>query len=76
VRFFIISVIQDRLYLQQARGSSKQYHAVLHIVRVVKSRKMRWVGYVAPMGEMRNLYETLVGNLEGKRQVGSIRHRW
>jgi hypothetical protein len=37
-----------------------------HIVRVIKSRIMRWAGHVARTGEMRNAYNTLVGKFEGK----------
>jgi hypothetical protein len=38
----------------------------------VKWRRMRWTGNVARMGEMRNIYRTLVGTPEGKRQVNKI----
>jgi hypothetical protein len=37
---------------------------------MIKSRRMRWVGHVACMGEMRNAYEILVGKPEGKRSLG------
>jgi hypothetical protein len=46
------------------------------IVRVTKSRRMRWVGHVAHMGEMRNVYSILVGEPEGRRLLGRPRHRW
>jgi hypothetical protein len=36
-------------------------HSSPNIIRVIKSRGMRWVGYVAQMGEMRNAYNILVG---------------
>jgi hypothetical protein len=36
------------------------------IIRQIKSRRMRWAGHVARMGEGRNLYRVLVGKLEGK----------
>jgi hypothetical protein len=39
-------------------------------IRVIKSRRMRWAGHVARMGERRGVYRVLVGNLEGKRQLG------
>jgi hypothetical protein len=38
-----------------------------NIVRVMKSKKMRWAGHVARMGEMRDVYRVLVGKSEGKR---------
>jgi len=46
------------------------------IVRVNKSRRMRWTGHVARMGEMGNAYKILVGRPEGKRLVGRSRRRW
>jgi hypothetical protein len=50
---------------------------ILHqIVRVIKSRRMRWVGHVASMGEGRGVYRVLVGRPEGKRPLGRPRHRW
>jgi len=47
-----------------------------NIVRVIKSRRMRWAGHVARMGEERAVYRVLVGKLEGKRQLGRPRRRW
>jgi hypothetical protein len=46
------------------------------IIRIIKSRRMRWAGHVARMGEERNVYRLLVGNPEGKRPLGRPRHRW
>jgi hypothetical protein len=37
------------------------------IIRIIKSRRMRWEGHVARMGEKRNAYSLLVGKPEGKR---------
>jgi hypothetical protein len=37
------------------------------IIRIIKTRRMRWVGHVARMGEKRNAYRLLVGKLEGDR---------
>jgi hypothetical protein len=47
-----------------------------NIVRVIKSRKMRWTGHVARMGEGRGVYRVLVGRPEGKRPLGRPRRRW
>ena len=47
-----------------------------NIVRVIKSRKIRWAGHVACMGEKRGLYRVLVGKPEGKRPLGRPRRRW
>ena len=45
-------------------------------VQVIKSRRMRWAGHVASMGERRGVYRILVGKPEGKRPLGRPRHRW
>jgi hypothetical protein len=47
-----------------------------NIVRVVKSRQMRWAGNVARMGEDRGVHRVLVGKTEGQRPLGRPRHRW
>jgi hypothetical protein len=43
---------------------------------MMKSRRMRWAGHVARMGEKRNAYRILVGKPEGKRPLGRPRRRW
>jgi hypothetical protein len=47
-----------------------------NIVRVIKSRRMRWAGHVARMEKGRVAYRVLVGRPEGKRPLGRPRHRW
>jgi hypothetical protein len=47
-----------------------------NIVRVIKSRRMRWAGHVARMGEGRDAYRVLVGRSEDKRPLGRPRRRW
>jgi len=47
-----------------------------NIVWVIKSRRMRWAGHVAHMGEERGVYRVLVGKPEGKKQLGRPRRRW
>ena len=47
-----------------------------NIVRVIKSRRMRWDGHVARMSEERGVYRVLVGKKEGKRPLGRSRRRW
>ena len=47
-----------------------------NIVRVIKSRRMRWAGHVARMGEERVVYRVLVGKPEGKTPLGRPRRRW
>jgi len=45
-------------------------------LRVIKSRRMRWVGHVVRMGERRGVYRALLGEPEGKRSLGRFRRRW
>jgi hypothetical protein len=46
------------------------------IIRIIKSRRMRWAGTVARIWEKRNAYRLLVGKPEGKRPLGRPRRRW
>jgi hypothetical protein len=46
-----------------------------NIVRVIKSRRLRWAGHVARMGERRGAYRALVGKPEGRRSLGRPRRR-
>jgi hypothetical protein len=61
----------------------KLHNEVLHnlysspsIIRITKSRRMRWAGHVARMGEKRYVYRLLVGKPEGKRPLGRPRRSW
>jgi acyl-coenzyme A thioesterase PaaI-like protein len=47
-----------------------------NILRVIKSRRMKWTGHVAHMGKRRAVYRVLVGKREGKRPLGRPRRRW
>jgi len=62
------------------RKLHNEEHNVLYsspnIVRVIKSRRMRWVGHVARTGEWRGVYRVLVGKSGGKRPLGRTRRRW
>jgi hypothetical protein len=51
-------------------------YSLPNTVRVVKSRRMRWTGHEARMGEDRDVYRVLVGKPEGKRPLGKPRRRW
>jgi hypothetical protein len=46
------------------------------IIRIIKSRRMRWAVNVARMREKRNAYRLLVRKPEGKRPLGRPRRRW
>jgi hypothetical protein len=43
---------------------------------MIKSRRMRWAGHIARMGETRDVYRILVGKSEGDRPLGRPRRRW
>ena len=51
-------------------------YSLSNIVRVVKSRRMRWAGHLALMGEGGGVHRVLVGKPEGKRPLGRPKHRW
>ena len=51
-------------------------HSSPNIVQGIKSRRMKWVGHVARMGEETGVYRVLVGKPEGKRPLGRPRRRW
>jgi len=51
-------------------------HSSPNIVPLIKSRRMRWAGHIAHMGERRGVYRVLVGKPEGKRPLGRPRRRW
>jgi hypothetical protein len=52
------------------------FHSSPNIVRLIKSRRMRWAGHVAHMGEGRGVYGVLIGKPEGKRPLGRPLRRW
>jgi hypothetical protein len=51
-------------------------HSSPNIIRVIKSRRLRWAGHVARMGERRGAYRTLVGKSEGRRPLGRPKRRF
>jgi hypothetical protein len=51
-------------------------YSLPNIVRVLKSRRMRWAGHVARMWEDRGMHRVLVGKPEGKRSLGRPGPRW
>jgi len=52
------------------------FYSSPNIVWVIKSRRMRWAGHVACMGEERGVYRVLLGKPEGRRPLGRPRRRW
>jgi hypothetical protein len=68
---------------KKSGGWRKLHNEELHnlysspsIIRMIKSRRMRWARHVARMGAKRNAYSILVGNPEGKRPLRRPRRRW
>jgi hypothetical protein len=61
-----------RLHNEELRNS----YSSPNIIRMIKSRRMRWIGHVARMVQNRNPYRILVGRQEGKRPLGRPRCRW
>jgi hypothetical protein len=60
-------------------GENKELHNLYSspcIIRMIKSRRMRWAGHVALMRAKKNEYRILVGMPEGKRPLGIPRRRW
>ena len=51
-------------------------HRSPNIVRVIKSRRLRWAGHLARMEESRNVFKILTGKPTGKRPLGTHRRRW
>jgi hypothetical protein len=51
-------------------------YSSLIIIRMIKSRRMRWAGHVARMGEKRNAYRILVAKPEGRKPLGKSRRKW
>jgi hypothetical protein len=51
-------------------------YSLPNIIRMIKSKRMRWAGHVARIGDTRNAYRILVGKPEGKRPLGKPRRRW
>jgi hypothetical protein len=67
---------EDRLWRKLHNDEFHNVYFSPNIVKVIKSRRMRWTGHVACMGEGRSVYRVLVGRSEGKRPLGRCRHRW
>ena len=64
------------ILLKLSKQLVSDLYSLPNIMRVVKSRRMRWTGHVARMGEGRGVHRVLVGKHEGKRPLGRPRRRW
>jgi hypothetical protein len=70
---------RDEVTGEWRRLLNKELYALYsspNITRVMKSRRLRWAGHVARMGERRGAYRALVGKAEGRRPLGRPRRRW
>ncbi|KAJ4439145.1 hypothetical protein ANN_15102 [Periplaneta americana] len=75
----IFGAKQDEVTGEWRKLHNAELHALYSspdIIRNIKSRRLRWSGHVARMGESRNSYRVLVGRPEGKRPLGRPRCRW
>jgi hypothetical protein len=54
----------------------RDFYSSPSIIRMIESRRMRWVGHIARIGAKRNAYRLLVGKPEGRRPLGRPRCRW
>jgi hypothetical protein len=64
---------EDRSWRKLHNDELPSLYSSLNIFRMIKSRRMRWVGHVARVGEGRGVYGVLFGRPEGKRQLGRPR---
>jgi hypothetical protein len=67
---------EDESWRKLRNDELHSLYSSLNIVRVIKSRRMRWAGHVVRMGEGSSVYRVLVGRPQGKRPLGRSRRRW
>jgi hypothetical protein len=70
---------RDEVTGEWRRLHNKELYALYsspNIIRVMKSRRLKWAGHVARMGERRCAYRALVGKPEGRRPLARPRRRW
>jgi hypothetical protein len=75
-RIFGLKCEKDGSWRKSHNDELHNLYSSPNIVRVIKSRRMRWVGHVARMGEGRGVYRVLVGRSESKRPLVRPRHKW
>ena len=62
--------------IRRAINISRELHSSANIVRFIKSRRLKWAGYVAGMAEGRSTFKMLTCKPTGKRSLGRPRRRW
>jgi hypothetical protein len=75
----ILGPKRDEVTREWGRLHNKELYALYslpNIIRVMKSRRLRWAGHVARIGERRGAYKALVGKPDGRRPLGRPRRRW
>ena len=72
----VIAQILTGLWRKLHNEELNSLYSSPNIVRVIKSRRMRWAGHVAHMEGGRGVHEVLVGKPEGRRPLGRPRYRW
>jgi hypothetical protein len=75
-RIFGPKSVVDRSWRKLQNDELHSLYSSLNIVRVIKSRRLRWAGHVARMWEGKGVYRVLVGRPEGKRPLGRPGNRW
>jgi hypothetical protein len=66
---------EDGSWIKVHNNELHSLHSSPDIIRLIKSRRMRWTGHVVRMGEGRGVYRVLVGRPEGRRPLGRPRRR-
>ena len=69
-------VTAERRRLRVHNEELNDSYSTPNIIRIIKSRRIRWAEHVACMGEMRGAYRILMGKSEGNRSLGRPRHKW
>jgi hypothetical protein len=75
-RIFMPKREVDRSWRKLHNDELHSLYSSPKIIRVIKPRRLRWMGHVTCMGEGRGVCRVLVGKPEGKRLLGRPRHRW
>jgi hypothetical protein len=78
-QFLVSNFSKDEVTGEWRKLHNEELHILYsspNIIRQIKSRRMRWAGHVARMGEERNVYRVWMGKSEGKRPLGRPRRRW
>jgi hypothetical protein len=70
---------RDEVTGEWRRLRNKELYALYsspNIIPVMKSKRLRWAGHVACMGESRRAYKFVVGKPNGRKSLGKLRFRW